>query len=375
MVALLVVLLATAASQGDDRGAAAMHRRAMALEAAGDHAAALPLLWEAAAAAPRDADIQNHLGDALVRVGALDAAIDAYRAALAARPRFGAAANNLILALVAAGRSAEAVAIARRSVDSSPADAQAHFALGLALSELDVDMAIASFRHALDLQPRHTLARYNLALVLKRADRLDDAVRELRRVVEADARPEAHYSLGAIYAQQGDLERAAASLEAAVRAAPTYAEAHHLLGSVRLARRELAAADDALRRALALQPALAAAHDTLSRVLQAKGDAAGAERHRNDAERLRARTQLEQQARVWTSVGTEKLEGGDPAAALDCFLRATATDGSYAPAHYQMGRALLRLAKIADARAAFARAQSLNPALVPPPIGSGKPVK
>ena len=86
-----------------------LHARAVALEAEGNHAAALSLLWEAAGLAPRDADVQNRLGEALERIGALDAAIDAYRRALAARPDFRKAANNLILTLVKAGRGPEAV--------------------------------------------------------------------------------------------------------------------------------------------------------------------------------------------------------------------------------------------------------------------------
>ena len=58
--------------------------------------AALSLLWEAAGLAPRDADVQHRLGEALERIGALDAAIDAYRRAIAARPDFSRADNSLI---------------------------------------------------------------------------------------------------------------------------------------------------------------------------------------------------------------------------------------------------------------------------------------
>jgi tetratricopeptide (TPR) repeat protein len=73
-------------------------------------------------------------------------------------------------------------------------------------------------------------------------------------------------------------------------------------------------------------------------------------------------------------VGTEKLEAGDPAAAIECFLRAIASFDAHAPAHYQMGRALLRLQRLEEADAAFARAQRLNPGLVPPPA-RGQPVR
>jgi len=71
---------------------------------------------------------------------------------------------------------------------------------------------------------------------------------------------------------------------------------------------------------------------------------------------------------VWTTVGAQKLDDGDTQAALDLFRRATAASDQYAPAFYQMGRALQRLGKWEEAREAFSRAAKLNPGLVPPTI-------
>ena len=152
------------------------YARAVVLEAQGNHAAALSLLWEAAGLAPRDADIQNALGEALERIGAFDAAVEAYKAALAERPTFQKASNNLILSLVKSGKGEEAVARARALVAAAPDDADRYFTLGLAQSEQDLTGAMSSLQHALELAPRHVLARYNLALVLRRADRVPEAI-------------------------------------------------------------------------------------------------------------------------------------------------------------------------------------------------------
>ena len=84
------------------------------------------------------------------------------------------------------------------------------------------------------------------------------------------------------------------------------------------------------------------------------------------AEGLRRRARLEHEASVATSVGTQKLEGGDAKAAVEQFRRAIGIFESYALAHYQMGRALAALGEPDAARAAFARAHELNPSLVPP---------
>jgi superkiller protein 3 len=340
--------------------------RALELDAKGDYAGALSLLWEAAGLAPGDADIQNRLGEALERLGALDAAISAYRQALAARPEFRKASNNLILVLVKAGRGVEAVERARTLADAAPGDPERLFTLGLAQSEVDVADAIATFRRVLDRAPRHVLARYNLALVLKRTDRLDDALEEIERVLALEQRPEALYTRGIIYWHKGNLDRATSALRDTVRADPRYVDAYASLGSVLRAKRDTDGAAAALRRAIELDPVRPEAHYTLAQVRRSKGDEEGARKEFAEAERLRRRTRLAQEATMWTAAGTQQLDQGDAGTAASLFERAIKVDDRYAPAYYQLGRALQRLGKEDDARRAFATASALNPSLVAP---------
>jgi tetratricopeptide (TPR) repeat protein len=341
------------------------YERASELEAQGNYAGALSLLWEASGLAPRDADVQNRLGEALERIGALDTAVDSYRRALAVRPAFRKASNNLILALGKTGRGPEAIERARELVAESPRDSDRYFTLGLAQSEQETDGAIDTFRKVLQMAPQHTLARYNLALVLRRADRLPEALAELERVVKTDPRAEAHYTMGVIYWHQGEMDRATAALRAAIAADPESADALVALGSVLKARRDWAGATAALQRAVEIRPD-PAAYYSLSQVRQLAGDDAAARAYLADSERLRARARLEHEALVWTSVGIQKLDATDLAGALDNFRRATAVYDEYAPAHYQMGLVLRRLGQLEASRSAFARAQALNPSLVPP---------
>lgn len=340
--------------------------RAVELEGRGDYTAALSLLWEASGLAPRDADVQNRLGEALERIGALDAAVDAYRRALAERPAFRKASNNLILALVKTGKGPEAVERARALVAQAPGDPDRYFTLGLAQSEQDLERAIQTFRKLLELDPRHILARYNLALVLRRADRLPEALAELERALAIEPRPEAHYTMGIIYWHQGELDRAATALRAAVASDPRYADAYNALGSVLKARQDWAGAAAALGRAIELRPDLPAAHYALGLVLQLKGDEAGASEQFDEAERLRRRAELEHEALAWTSVGIRKAGLGDLRGALESFRRATSVYEPYAPAHYQMGLVLDRLGQPDASRSAFERARQLNPSLVSP---------
>ena len=342
------------------------YARAVELEAQKNDTAALSLLWEAAGLAPRNPDIQNRLGEALERIGALEAAIAAYRVAVSASPDARKLSNNLILALVRGGQGPEAVERARALITLAPDDPDRYFTLGLAQSEQDVNGALATFRRVLELAPRHTLARYNLALVLKRSDRLSDALEELDRALAIEPRPEAYYTQGVIYWHQGDLERAVRALREAVAAEPRYAEAYFALGSVLKAKRDWPGAVAALRRAIVLRPDLPAGHYTLGQVLRLRGDEKAAGTALDHAERLRRRGQLDQEATVWTSVGTQKLDAGDLPGALALFRRAISVSDGYAPAYYQMGRTLQRLGEDDASRRAFARAAQLNPSLLAP---------
>src|SRR5262245_45426522 len=270
-LAALAMTAQTLAAQTPGR-ARELYDRAVELERKGNGSAALPLLWEAAGLAPKNGDIQDRLGEALERIGALDGAVDAYRAAADARPAPRGAANHLVLALVKAGRSPEAINRARAMTTESPGDAERWFTLGLAQSDVDTDGALDSFRRALAIDPRHALARYNLALVLYHADRFQPALDELQAALEIQPRPEVHYTLGIVYWHQGNLDGAVKALEDAIAANPDYADAHLALGTVLKTRVDLKRAVSALRRAIDVRPDLPAPHIVLAQTLTLAGD-------------------------------------------------------------------------------------------------------
>jgi tetratricopeptide (TPR) repeat protein len=250
-------------------------------------------------------------------------------------------------------------------VAESPGDADRSFTLGLAQSEQDIDGAIDTFRKVLQMAPRHTLAGYNLALVLRRADRLPEALAELERVLKTEPRAEAHYMMGVIYWHQGEMDRATDALRAASAADPKSADALFALGSVLKARRDWPGAIAALQRAVEIRPD-PATYYSLSQVRQVAGDEAAARAYLAESERLRTRARLEHEAVVWTSVGIQKAEAGDLLAAVDNFRRATAIFDAYAPAHYQLGLVFERLGEHEASRSSFDRARQLNPSLVSP---------
>src|SRR5262249_55051511 len=158
------------------------------------------------------------------------------------------ASNNLILVLAKSGKSMEAIALARAELAAAPRDADRLFTLGLAQAEYNLDDAIDTFRRVLAVAPRHTLARYHLALTVKRDHRPAEAAAELARLIAIEPRAEAQYQLGVIAWQQGQLDRAVDALRGAIAARADYADAHYALGAVLRAKGDLPAAAASLRR-------------------------------------------------------------------------------------------------------------------------------
>jgi len=365
-LAVLVTLASATATAQDAGQARRAYDQAVALEANGNYPAALSLFWAAAGAAPADADIQNRLGEALERIGALDAAVDAYEHALRNRPDFSRAMNDLVVALAKAGRGAEAVRRAESWAAAKPADTERLFTLGLAQSEQDVEAAMRTMRQVIARNPDHALAHYNLALMLKRVDRIDEAITSARRAASIEGRAVAHLALGSLYFQRADFAQAAASLEDAIAADRRSVDAWILLGAVQKARGDLRRAAEALRKAIAIRPGSWTAHAALATVLELAGDDEGSRRASAEAERLRTDDQRERTAVVMTAVGVSRLDAGDVDGARERFAAAVAVATTYAPAYYHLGRALHRLGRIDDARAAFGTAHQLNPSLVSP---------
>jgi tetratricopeptide (TPR) repeat protein len=225
---------------------------------------------------------------------------------------------------------------------------------------------MGTLRQCLATRSDHALAHYNLALLLKRSDSVDEAIAEAERAVALDPRPEARLALGTLHAQRGDLDRAVTVLEAAVVSQPGYVEGWLQLGTVLKARGDLPRAADALRRAIALRPDAWGAHAALAAVLARAGDETGARRASADAEQRRGDERRGREAVVATAVGIARLDAGDARIASERFRAAIAIDPRYAPAHYHLGRALQRLGERDGARAAYAAAQRLNPSLVAP---------
>ena len=140
------------ATQVDPQSAAAFQQLGLAYGAAGQRPAQIEALQTAASLSPADMQIRHGLGLAYMQQGNLDAAAAQFELVLAAEPNEFY--TNLYMASIELnlGRLDAAEAYARKSTQLSPANPQAHFALGSVLARrAQWPAAIDTFKHAVDL--------------------------------------------------------------------------------------------------------------------------------------------------------------------------------------------------------------------------------
>ena len=133
--------------------------------------------------------------------------------------------------------------------------------------------AESAFRDVLSKNPGSATAHNNLADVLRRQGKLDEAISEYRRSLELDPNYQlGRYNLGATLVQKGDANSALPLLEQALRADPNNHKAYYSLGTALEKTGHSGEAIAAYGRALRLQPDFLDAHTNLANLLLAHGD-------------------------------------------------------------------------------------------------------
>lgn len=122
-------------------------------------------------------------------------------------------------------------------------------------AEGNVDDAITELRMIIEREPGWVEANGALGNLLLQTKQHDAALAHWQTVVEAyPNRPEPHYQLGRVYLAMGARDDAIASFEHALEREPNHANALERLGAVYLQTRDVTAAIDVLKRAVAADP-------------------------------------------------------------------------------------------------------------------------
>jgi len=173
--------------------------------------------------------------------------------------------------------------------------------------------------------PAFAAARTNLAVALAKVGKLDEALGQLRKALEADAGyAPTHYNLGLVFSRRGDAQGAIGEWRRALELDPKYAEAQQSLGDALDAQGRTAEALTHWREGIRLQPNDAPALRRAAWVMATSPDAA----IRNGGEA------------VAFAVRAVELCGGKDARMLDTLAAAYAEKGQFADAALTARRAL-----------------------------------
>jgi tetratricopeptide (TPR) repeat protein len=143
----------------------------------------------------------------------------------------------------------------------------------LAAREGRADQAIEYFQHALEIDPKHTIALQNLGNAYRQKKDWPAAQSALQRALLLNPQdPEANYSLGMVYAQQNDVQHAYEYLQKAIAARPDYPEALNNLGILYLRTRRPDDAKRSFEESIRVAPQYDQAYLNLARVYAIEGD-------------------------------------------------------------------------------------------------------
>lgn len=175
--------------------------------------------------------------------------------------------------LIQAGNLRGAKQLLLQVITDSRDSAQAWFLLGAVYGQTgELDKCISSCRKAVEIQPRHLDAHYNLAQALQQAGRHDEAAMEYTAVLTLDPKhPGALNNLEMIYLGKAHTSKAIAIRRRALAAAPGDPQAHADLAETLRASGQGKHAEQHLLQALRIEPGLQRASNLLGAIYMRRG--------------------------------------------------------------------------------------------------------
>lgn len=251
----------------------ALHLLGLIESKQGNHADAIHLIEQAAAAAPASTVILGNLGVVLRRAGRTSAAIDAYRRALALDPENADIYFNLGKSLKAAGDFGEAETAFRKAISLAPEKPSAWLSLASLYADRETSAAVQIAEQAVHYCPDNVDVHMNVGALYRKAGRSEDALRAYRRAVElAPRKVDALCRLASSLISGRDVEEGQKYLALAQSIEP---ESIHVLNALGLLHNTLGnatAAINVFRRAIELYPEYGTAHSNLSSALRKLGE-------------------------------------------------------------------------------------------------------
>jgi tetratricopeptide (TPR) repeat protein len=316
---------------------------------------------------PEKTDLWKSVADLELSRGAVEPAARAYREFLKTHPDRADALQNLGILEMRSGRTDDARTCLESAIRAAPS-ADLYYNLGnLYFKAQGYEPAVSAYRRALEYEPRHAEARFNLALALERTGKRGEAVAALAQlgsvspdVVRERARMEAMMGgieadrafglargsgdvdtvlgVAAGFRQAGESEKALALLDRAVELAPKQASARLNRGVLRQAMGRLSEAAADYEEAANLDPSLSEARFNMGVLAEERGQYVAALGHYAAALKVNAGM-----ACALNNVGALYLKVGQPEKAVEWFHRCRAADSEFSSARVNLAWAYLAL--------------------------------
>lgn len=257
------------------------------------------------------------------------------------------------------GNLDHAIRLFQGAIAKDPNFALAHAGLAEAYWEQFVETqepewttrAVAANLEALRIDPNQPEVRMSLAVMYSGQGRQDDAVSELKRVMDLQpGNDNAHRLLSSIRIDLSDWDAAIAEARQAAALRPSYWRNHSHLGFVYFRAGSYNEAARAYTRVIELQPDNVRGYQALGTVLQAAGRNEEALVQYNKALSIRP------SARSHSNVGTLHFWAGHHQQAADAYEKALTLAPNDPALHANLGDAHLELGRSARARESYRRA-------------------
>jgi len=177
--------------------------------------------------------------------------------------------------LMTKGKFAEADEMYKEALNHNTKCVPAYVGLGMALArQFKLDAASDAFNKALALDPRSAMALSGKAIIdfnrlqsssftviKNKVNILQTAESECKQGLAIDpGMPEAHYTLGMVYKEQGRLPEAISEFQEAAKQDPKYSEAYSGLGMAQLGQNDVFGAMQSFKKAVELNSGNSTAH-------------------------------------------------------------------------------------------------------------------
>ena len=287
-----------------------------------------------------DLSVEEHFqkGNDYIKNGQFDKAVAEFEAVLKADPERISALTNLGVAYYNVGRLDEAIAQYQKALEIGPDDADIHSNMAAAyVQKNDLVQGMAEYQKAIKINPELSQAHFGLAVVYLQQGQNDQASEELLKFQKYDdgmdpiATAQAYVYLGAIYLDEGELEKALVEYQKALQADPKLPSAHFGVGLVYA---QLGQTDQAIKALEQFQEYDDGLNPTMT-------------------------------AQAYVYLGAIYLDKGEPEKALVEYQKALQVDPKLPAAHFGAGRAYAQLGQTDQAIKALEQFQQYDDGLDP----------